>query len=193
MTRGERDDEEPGALQIRPAELLAAPPPSATRTVAALRHLESTVSAAPGGVVLRFGVLYGERTSLGTHGQTLEDVRRRRIPIVGGGEGIWSFCHVEDAAHAVALAVDCDATGLFEIVDNEPAPVHEWLPELANAVGAPPPRHVPAWLARPFIGDFGLHLMTTARGASNGVAARDLGFKPRHETWAEGFHTGLGG
>ena len=182
-----------GTGQDEVAELLADPPPTATRTVGALRHLESSVTAAPGGVVLRFGVLYGERTSLGTYGHTLEEVKRRRIPVVGGGQGIWSFCHIEDAAHAVALAVDSEVTGLFEIVDHEPAPVHQWLPELARAVGAKPPRHVPTWLARPFIGDFGVHLMTAAPGASNSLAARNLGFKPRHETWAEGFHTGLGG
>ena len=181
------------AAQGEPANLLVDPPRAATRTVGALRHLESTVTAAPGGVVLRFGVLYGERTSLGTYGQTLEDVKRRRIPVVGGGQGVWSFCHVEDAAHAVALAVDSEVAGLFEIVDHEPAPVHQWLPELARAVGAKAPRHVPAWLARPFIGDFGVHLMTAAQGASNDLAARELGFKPRHETWSEGFHTGLGG
>jgi len=186
---------EPRAVTVQGeiAELLADPPPAATETVGALRHLESMVNAAPGGVVLRFGVLYGERTSLGTYGQTLEDVKRRRIPVVGGGQGVWSFCHVEDAAQAVALAVDSEVTGLFEIVDHEPAPVHQWLPELAGAVGAKAPRHVPAWLARPFIGDFGVHLMTAAQGASNDLAARELGFKPRHETWSEGFHTSLGG
>lgn len=170
-----------------PPELLADPPGPTVQTVAALRHLEASVTSARGGVVLRFGPLYGRHTSVADGGQVVEDIQRRRIPIIGSGQGVWSFCHVEDAAHAITLAVESEATGTFEVVDNEPARVSEWLPELAEAVGARAPRRIPVWLARPLVGDFGVHLMTTAHGASNDAAARELGFKPRHETWRDGF------
>jgi nucleoside-diphosphate-sugar epimerase len=185
---------EPGAAPDAPAPLLATAPRAAGDTVAALRHLESAVGAWDGGsaLTLRFGPLYGPGTSMGAGGNVVRDVIRRRVPVVGNGAGTWSFCHVEDAGRAVALAVDSTATGVVEVVDDDPATVAAWLPELAQAVGAPSPRRMPVWLARPAIGELGVHLMTAAPAASNALARRLLEFRPRYGSWREGFRFGLG-
>jgi nucleoside-diphosphate-sugar epimerase len=176
----------------QPAPLLRHPPKGASRTVAALRYLETRVGSASAlqGVVLRFGPIYGPHTSLGAGGSILEQVRRRRVPIVGRGEGRWSFCHVQDAGAAVAFAVESNLAGVVDVVDDDPAPVASWLPELAFVIGAQPPRRVPKWLARPAIGAFGVQLMTRTAGASNAVI-RAAGFTPRWPTWREGFRGGL--
>ncbi|HEX2301227.1 MAG TPA: NAD(P)-dependent oxidoreductase, partial [Pseudonocardiaceae bacterium] len=116
---------------------------------------------------------------------------RRRLPVVGGGTGVWSHVHIDDAAAATLLAVEEAPPGVYNIVDDEPAPVSEWLPELAAAIGAKPPRRVPAWLVRPLIGEHGVSLMTQVRGSSNAKAKRELGWRLRHPSWREGFHTGL--
>ena len=167
------------------------PPREARESLAALRHLESAVLQAPDidGLVLRYGSLYGPGTSVAPGGEQFEDLRRRRFPIVGSGAGIWSFVHVDDAAMATALAVDGGAPGLYNIVDDDPAPVAEWLPALARALGAPRPRRVPTWLGRLLGGDYVVMVMTEARGASNAKAKRDLGWAPSHPSWRGGFAT----
>ncbi len=169
------------------------PTAASRQSLAAIEHLESTVTGTPGldGVVLRYGSLYGPGTALGAGGELLEMVRRRRLPIVGGGTGVWSHVHVDDAATATLLAVEGGAPGVYNIVDDEPAPVSEWLPELAAAIGAKPPRRVPARLARPLIGEHGVSLMTEVRGSSNAKAKRELGWRLRYPSWREGFRTGL--
>jgi nucleoside-diphosphate-sugar epimerase len=157
-------------------------PVAGTReTNAAMRYLDETVTAA-GGVVLRYGGFYGA----GNDGM-VEPVRKRQFPIVGDGGGVSSFIHLDDAAAATVLALERDATGIFNVVDDEPAPVRDWLPVMANALGAAPPRHLPRWLARLFAGEAGVMLGTTSRGASNSKARRELGWTPRYASWREGF------
>jgi nucleoside-diphosphate-sugar epimerase len=169
------------------------PPKAARRALAAIRHLEGRVTEADGldGVALRYGGFYGPGTSLTEGGVHLEGVRKRKFPVVGGGTGIWSFVHIDDVATATKAAIEGDATGIFNVVDDEPAPVSEWLPYLAAAVGAKPPRHVPAWVGRIVLGEFGLAMMTSVRGASNEKAKRELGWRLRYPTWRTGFREGL--
>jgi len=170
------------------------PPPALRSTLAAIRHLEATVTgaAALDGIVLRYGAFYGPGTSIGVGGSLVEEVRRRRLPIVGHGSGIWSFIHVEDAARATLAAIERGRPGIYNVVDDEPAPVAEWLPALAAAVGAKPPLRIPAWLGRLAIGRHGLVVMTEARGASNAKAKRGLAWDPRWPSWRSGFERGLG-
>jgi nucleoside-diphosphate-sugar epimerase len=170
------------------------PPAELRRTLDAIRHLEAAVSGAGDleGVVLRYGGFYGPGTSAGVGGYVLEDLRRRRFPIVGAGTGIWSFVHVDDAAWATAAAVERGDPGIYQVVDDDPAPVAEWLPALAAAVGAPPPRRVPAWLGRLLGGEHALVLMNEVRGAANAKARRELGWQPAWPSWRQGFRAGLG-
>jgi 2-alkyl-3-oxoalkanoate reductase len=169
------------------------PPPRFRDTLAAIRYLEETLVTADGleGLALRYGPFYGPGTSIGEGGSIVEDVRRRRVPVVGGGGGVWSFAHIEDAALATVAAVERGAPGVYNVVDDEPAAVSEWLPALADAIGAKPPRRVPAWLARPLIGAHGVAMMTEARGASNAKAKHELGWQPEWPSWREGFRRGL--
>jgi len=145
------------------------PPAALRRTLDAIRYLEAAVTSAKRlpGVVLRYGVLYGPGTSIGEGGSILEDVRRRRLPVIGRGGGVWSFIHVDDAAQATRIAVERGAPGIYNIVDDDPAPVAEWLPALAASVGAKPPRHVPSFVARLVVGAHGVVVMNETRGASN--------------------------
>jgi nucleoside-diphosphate-sugar epimerase len=170
------------------------PTAASHRTVAAQRHLEAVVTGATDieGVVLRYGGFYGPGTALGEGGDLVAMVRRRMLPIVGGGTGIWSFIHVDDAAAATALAIDHGAPGVYNIVDDEPAAVSEWLPYLAELTGARPPLRLPTWLARPMLGAHGVSMMTRVRGASNAKARRELGWTPQYRSWRQGFRT-LGG
>jgi 2-alkyl-3-oxoalkanoate reductase len=170
------------------------PPAELRRTLDAIRHLEAAVLGAEGleGVVLRYGGFYGPGTSAGSDGFMAGELRRRRFPVVGAGTGVWSFVHIDDAATATVAAVERGAPGIYQVVDDDPAPVSDWLPALAAAVGAPPPRRVPAWLARLLAGDHGVVLMTEVRGASNAKAKRDLGWHPAHPSWREGFRSALG-
>ena len=117
----------------------------------------------------------------------LDQLRRRHLPLIGDGGGWWSFVHVDDAASATALAVDRDAPGIYNIVDDDPAPVREWLPALAALIGAKPPRHVPAWLARLIAGDHIVSMMTEVRAGSNAKARRELRWRPAHASWRQGF------
>jgi 2-alkyl-3-oxoalkanoate reductase len=169
-------------------------PPDAGRGVlAAIRHVEERVTETRGleGVALRYGGFYGPGTSLAERGVHLEAVRKRRFPVVGDGAGIWSFVHIDDVATATKAGIEGDATGIFNVVDDEPAPVSEWLPYLAAAIGAKPPRHVPAWVGKLAVGELGLSMMTEARGASNEKAKRELGWRLRYPSWRLGFTAGL--
>jgi nucleoside-diphosphate-sugar epimerase len=170
------------------------PPAAFHRSLEAIRHLEATVleTGGPEGLVLRYGAFYGPGTSLGEGGSILDDVRHRRLPIVGRGTGVWSFIHIDDAAAATSAAIERGAPGIYNIVDDDPAPVSEWLPVLAAAVGANPPRHIPALVARVAIGEHGVAFMTKIRGASNAKAKRELGWRPRYLSWRTGFREALG-
>jgi nucleoside-diphosphate-sugar epimerase len=170
--------------------LLDAPRPYA-RSARAIVELERTVLGA-GGIVLRYGYFYGPRSSISKRGSTCQDVLRRRLPIVGAGTGVWSFVHLDDAARATVLALTHGASGPYNIVDDEPAPVSEWLPALAEALGAPRPRRVPTFLARLAAGSYGVAIMTQAQGASNELAKRELAWAPTHPSWRDGFRTALG-
>jgi 2-alkyl-3-oxoalkanoate reductase len=163
----------------------------ARQTLAAIRRLEDTVPAA-GGIVLRYGGFYGPGTSLARGGDVAEVIRKRKFPIAGSGEGIWSFTHIEDVAAATVAALERGAPGLYNVVDDEPAAVSVWLPELAAALGGKAPRHVPAWLGRLFVGEHGMNMMESTRGASNAKAKRELGWTPIWPTWRDGFRRGLG-
>jgi len=166
------------------------PPEAMRRTLDAIRHLEDAVTGADSteGIVLRYGGFYGPGTSLRPDGGELPElIRKRRFPLVGDGAGVWSFVHIEDAAEATAAAVERGRRGIYNIVDDEPAPVAEWLPALASALGAKPPRRVPRWLGRLLAGEAATVMMTEVRGASNAKARRELGWQPRHPSWREGF------
>lgn len=168
------------------------PVPAMRRTLDAIRYVETSVANADlEGIALRYGAFYGPGTSIGEGGSVVEAVRRRRFPVVGSGGGIWSFVHIDDAAEATVAAIEGGAPGVFNIVDDEPATVAEWLPELADAIGARRPRRVPAWLARVLIGEVGVAVMTEIRGASNAKAKRELRWAPRYTSWREGFRVGL--
>jgi nucleoside-diphosphate-sugar epimerase len=159
------------------------------RTLAAVRHLEAAVLGArwTEGVVLRYGAFYGPGTSLAPGQEQFELVRKRRFPLVGGGAGVWSFIHVADAAEATAAAVEHGRRGVYNVVDDDPAPVAEWLPALAQALGAKKPMRVPRFVGRVFAGEVGAMMMTELRGASNAKARRELAWKPAHPSWRQGF------
>jgi len=165
-------------------------PPRAVRsTLDAIKHLERAVTEADGleGIALRYGGFYGSGTSLGPSGEQTELVRRRRFPIVGDGGGIWSLIHIHDAAAATLAAIEGGDPGIYNVVDDDPAPVREWLPYLAGVLGAKPPRHVPAWIGRLVSGEHGVILMTAIRGASNAKAKRELDWALRYPSWRQGF------
>jgi nucleoside-diphosphate-sugar epimerase len=165
------------------------PAKNTEQSLAAIRHLESTVSGADGieGVVLRYGAFYGPGTDLGAGGSMLEMVRKRRLPLVGGGAGVFSLIYIADAAGATVAAVGRGAPGVYNIVDDEPASFATWLPYLADAIGAKPPRRLPAWLVKPMLGEFGINVMTATRGSSNAKAKRELGWTPSYPSWRDGF------
>jgi nucleoside-diphosphate-sugar epimerase len=153
---------------------------------AAIRHVEEAAVRA-GGIALRYGGFYGPGTGLSPGGDQLDLVRKRRFPIVGDGGGIWSFIHIHDAATATLAALEHDGSGVYNIVDDDPAPVREWVPALAKAAGAKPPRHIPRWLAKLVAGEAVVTMSTEIRGASNAKAKRELGWTPAYPTWREGF------
>lgn len=163
------------------------------RSLDALRELEAAVLGAREleGIVLRYGWFYGPGTSIGEGGSVVEAVRRRRMPIVGKGTGVWSFAHIDDVAAATLAAVERGTPGVYNIADDDPATVAEWLPALAEAVGARPPRSVPAWLARLLVGAAGVAVMTENRGISSAKAKRELGWKPTWPSWRQGFRESL--
>jgi nucleoside-diphosphate-sugar epimerase len=165
------------------------PPKGIRETHAAIRHVERAVTQA-GGIVLRYGGFYGPGTSLERGGNEYDAVRERKFPVIGDGGGVWSFVHIDDAATATLVAIERGEPGaIYNIVDDEPAPVRDWLPALAEAIGAPAPRRLPRLLGRLALGPAGTAMMTEIRGASNAKARRELGWVPVHRTWREGFQT----
>ncbi|HEY2717916.1 MAG TPA: NAD(P)-dependent oxidoreductase [Solirubrobacterales bacterium] len=164
------------------------------QSLAAIQHMEKAVVEADGieGIALRYANFYGPGTSIDTGGDIVAAVRKRKLPIVGDGAGTWAFVHVDDAAAATIAALDRGSSGIYNVVDDEPAPVAAWLPALAEAVGAKPPRHVPLWLGRIAGGEVTVSMMTRIRGTSNAKAKRELGWQPRYRSYREGFRTGLG-
>lgn len=169
------------------------PPRMQQEMMAAIQYLEKAVFDAPNinATVLRYGAFYGPGTSLSLNGTIVEDIRKRMFPIVGGGTGIWSFAHIEDVASATVAALHSNKTGVFNIVDDDPAPLYEWLPYLAEVVGAKPPMRLPVFIARPIIGEVGISFMTQIRGVSNAKAKKELNWAPKWKSWREGFKFGL--
>ena len=172
---------EGGPVKTEDDALDPAPPANAKQSVAAMAYLDRAVTEA-GGIVLRYGLFYGA-----SNDGLIEPVRKRQFPVVGDGGGIASWIHLEDAAAATVLALEHDGPAIYNIVDDEPAPVREWLPVLAQALGAKPPRHFPTWLARLFAGEAAVVMSTEARGAANAKAKRELGWAPRYLSWRKGF------
>ena len=172
---------------------LPAPPRDA---VEAILYLERAVTSIDWGegLALRYGAFYGPGTSISRapDAEMSAPIRKRRFPIVGDGGGVWSYIHIDDAAAATVAAVEHGQPGVYNIVDDEPAPVREWLPVLASALDAKPPRHVPRWLGRLAAGETATVMMTEVRGASNDKAKRELGWSPRYASWRQGFAEGLG-
>jgi nucleoside-diphosphate-sugar epimerase len=164
------------------------PAKNQVQSIAGLQFLDREVPAAPlEGIVLRYGNFYGP----GGSESLVEMIRRRRLPIIGSGAGVWSWIHLDDAAAATVAAVEHGRRGVYNVVDDEPAPVSVWLPDVAQAVGAKPPLRVPAWLGRLAAGEVTVRWMTQARGASNEKAKRELGWRPSWSTWRDGFRHGL--
>jgi 2-alkyl-3-oxoalkanoate reductase len=170
-----------GPVKTEDDPLDSTPVEGMRETAAAMSYLDQAVTEA-GGIVLRYGSFYGTAND-----GLLEPVRKRQFPIVGDGGGVSSFIHLDDAAAATVLALEHDGPAIYNIVDDEPAPVREWLPVLANALGAKPPRHFPVWLAKLFAGEAGVMMGTDSRGASNAKAKRELGWTPRYPSWRQGF------
>jgi nucleoside-diphosphate-sugar epimerase len=163
------------------------PPKELRRTLDAIRYLESKTGTFEGeGLVLRYGAFYGPGTGM-LDRSMIDQLRRRRVPLIGEANGWWSFLHIDDAATATAIAIERGAAGIYNIVDDEPAPVREWLPALAALVGAKPPLRVPKWLARLIAGEHIVTMMTETRAGSNAKARRDLAWRPVHASWRQGF------
>ena len=165
-----------------------------SRSVEALRELEGTVTGTEGieGLVLRYGFFYGPGSSYASDGYAAGEVRRRRFPIVGKGTGVFSYVHIDDAAAATVAAVERGSPGIYNVVDDEPAPMRDWVPAYAEAIGAKPPRRVPKWLARLVAGRYTAGMGTQLRGASNAKAKAELGWQPRYPSWRQGFKEALG-
>lgn len=165
------------------------PPKQFRRTLEAIKALEGMVLGAPGieGVVLRYGGFYGPGTMFGPDGGFLAEVRRRRAPIIGDGGGVFSFIHIDDVARATAVAVEGAAAGVFNVTDNDPAPVREWLPFLADLLNAPAPLRLPGWLMRVLLPEHLYLMMTEIRGGSNARFRQAFGWAPTHPSWREGF------
>jgi 2-alkyl-3-oxoalkanoate reductase len=170
------------------------PPANQVKTLQAIRYVENAVVNADGieGIALRYGNFYGPGTSVDLGGDIVTQVRKRKFPIVGDGAGIWSFAHMDDAAAAAIAAIEHGRPGVYNVADDEPAPVAKWLPDLAAVVGAKPPRRVPVWLGRLAAGEVGVSMMTQIRGTSSAKAKAELGWSPRYRTYREGFRNGLG-
>ena len=180
-----------GPVKSEEDPLDPAPPREMRDTLAAIGHLEGAVLRASWteGIVLRYGVFYGPGTSLAPGEEQFELIRKRRFPLVGDGGGVWSFIHIADAAEATVAAIEHGGRGVYNVVDDDPAPVAEWLPALARELGAKKPMRVPRLLARPLAGEAGVAMMTEIRGASNAKAKRELRWSPAHPSWRQGFAT----
>ena len=178
-----------GAVKTETDQLDPDPPQEFRRTLEAIRHLERTVtgSSSPQGIALRYGAFYGPGTGMLSNAM-VEELRHRRMPLIGDGAGWWSFIHVEDAASATVKAIERGKPGnIYNIVDDEPAQVRDWLPALAKILGAKPPFRVPAWIARLLAGEHMVVMMTQVRAGSNAKAKNELGWHPAHPSWRQGF------
>ena len=182
-----------GPVKTEEDPLDTKPPENFTRTLAAIRSLEDKIRSTTflQGIALRYGNFYGPGTAIGKRGMVVEMVRKRRLPIIGGGGGVWSFIHILDAARATLAAMTRGAPGIYNVVDDEPAKVSTWLPVLASAVGAKPPYKIPHWLGELLVGKNGVMMMTQIRGCSNAKAKRELGWSPVYPSWRIGFVDGL--
>jgi nucleoside-diphosphate-sugar epimerase len=170
------------------------PPKTVSESLAAIRHVEEiTRDSGIEGLALRYGGFYGPGTSLALDppGELTEMIRKRRVPIIGDGGGIWSLVHIADAAAATAAAIDRGEPGVYNVADDDPVPVGEFIPEIAQIIGAKPPRHLPRWVGRIAAGEPGVMMMTKIRGASNEKAKRELGWELRYPSWRLGFREGL--
>jgi nucleoside-diphosphate-sugar epimerase len=178
-----------GPVKSEEDPLARTPAREMRQTLAAIRHLEEAVLGVrwTEGIVLRYGTFYGPGTSLTPGGEQFELIRKRKFPLVGDGAGVWSFIHVADAAEATVAAVERGSRGVYNMVDDDPAPAAEWLPALAQTLGAKKPMRVPRFIGRLFAGEAGVMMMTEIRGASNAKAKRDLGWQPKHASWRQGF------
>ena len=181
-------------VKTEDAPVMAGAPGPFGKAVEAVLEAEEQIGRAGAleGLALRYGFFYGPGTYYASDGAQAQDVRRRRVPLVGDGGGVVSFIHVEDAASATVAACERGAPGIYNIVDDEPASFAEWLPVYADAIGAKPPRRVPRWLGRLAAGSFAVGLATESRGASNAKARRELGWQPRYRSWRQGFREALG-
>lgn len=184
-----------GRVRTEEEPLEANPPAAFRQTFAAIRHVEAAVTGATWteGIVLRYGGFYGPGTSIALDppGDQSELIRAGKFPILGAGTGVWSFIHVEDAASATVAAIERGKPGIYNIVDDEPAPVSAWIPALAEALGAKPPIRLPGWLGRLMAGPMVMALMNEVSGLSNAKAVRELGWRPRYASWRQGFREGL--
>jgi nucleoside-diphosphate-sugar epimerase len=178
-----------GPVKSEEDPLDPSPPRESRESLAAIRHLEQRVLGAQWteGIVLRYGAFYGPGTSMAPGSEQFDLIRKRKFPLVGNGAGVWSFVHIADAAEATLAAVDHGRPGIYNVVDDDPAPVAEWLPALAETLGARKPMRVPRFVGRLFAGQTGATFMTEIRGASNAKAKRELGWRPAHPSWREGF------
>jgi nucleoside-diphosphate-sugar epimerase len=177
-----------GPVKSEEDPLDSAPARETRESFAAIRYLETAVLGADWteGIVLRYGAFYGPGTSMAPGADQIEMVRKRRFPLVGDGGGVWSFIHVADAADATVAAVEHGSRGIYNVVDDDPAPVADWLPALAQTLGAKKPIRVPRFVGRLFAGEVGVVMMTELRGASNSKAKRELAWRPAHATWRQG-------
>ncbi len=177
---------EGGMVKTEDDPLDSTPPSGTEKTYAAMAYVDQAVTDV-GGIALRYGGFYGNATD-----GHLKAVRKRWFPLIGNGDGVTSWIHLEDAAAATVLALEHDGAGIYNIVDDDPAPLRDWLPVLATVLGAKPPRHMPAWLARLIAGEGGVIMGTQTRGASNAKAKRDLGWTLRYPSWRQGFTAAYG-
>lgn len=168
------------------------PPANQRQSLAAIRYLENAVTGTDGieGIVLRYANLVGPGTQFAEDGEFVAMARKRLVPVVGGGAGVWSFVHVDDAALATIAAIENGAPGIYNVADDVPAPVADWVPELAKALAAKPPRNVPAFMGRIVRGEVGVSMMTQVRGISNAKAKRELGWQPRYPSYRDSFRAG---
>jgi nucleoside-diphosphate-sugar epimerase len=184
-----------GPVKTEEDPLQSSPPKTVSETLAAIRYVEEAVTGADGieGLALRYGGFYGPETSiaLDPDGEQVTMIRKRRLPIIGDGGGIWSFAHIQDAAGATAAAVERGEPGVYNVADDDPAPAAEILTELARVLGAKPPRRIPLWLGRLIAGEGTAIMMTEVRGAANEKAKRELGWEPSYPSWRLGFREGL--
>jgi nucleoside-diphosphate-sugar epimerase len=178
-----------GPIKTEEDPLDSDPPASFTKTLQAIRYLEGRVRRSTDLEVLalRYGFFYGPGTGFENDGPVIDLIRRRRLPIIGNGAGVWSFVHIEDAATATVTAVSRGAAGIYNIVDDDPAPVSTWLPLLAEILQAKAPRKLPAWLGKLMVGEGGVSMVTKIRGGSNQKAKRELGWQPARSSWRQGF------